>query len=128
MRKSVVGVFLFGVFGALIAGLWRAYGSRLREAAGNRDWEGAPFPFPPVPRPVAQPAASSVPAAPTPIVTAAWVEPIDGACPATHPIKAKLSSGIYHQPGGMNYERTNADRCYADPEAADGDGLRPAKR
>jgi hypothetical protein len=43
-------------------------------------------------------------------------------------VKAKLASGIFHVPGGANYDRTNADRCYASPEAAESDGLRPAKR
>ena len=57
-----------------------------------------------------------------------WVEPVDGACPTTHPVKAKLSSGIFHVPGAQMYERTKADRCYADPEAAEADGLRASKR
>ena len=43
-------------------------------------------------------------------------------------MKAKLTSGIFHIPGGTNYARTNADRCYASPEAAVADGLRAAKR
>jgi hypothetical protein len=61
-------------------------------------------------------------------VAVAWVEPdADGECPATHPIKAKMTSGIYHLPGGANYTRTKADRCYADAAAAEADGLRPSK-
>lgn len=59
---------------------------------------------------------------------ATWVEPIDGACPEGFPVKAKLSSGIFHVPGMVNYARTTPDRCYASPEAAAADGLRPAKR
>ena len=43
-------------------------------------------------------------------------------------MKAKLASGIFHEPGGANYARTQADRCYASAEAAEADGLRPAKR
>jgi len=43
-------------------------------------------------------------------------------------VKAKLGSGIYHVPGGGNYDRTHADRCYANAEAAEADGLRAAKR
>jgi hypothetical protein len=58
----------------------------------------------------------------------AWVEPIDGTCPSTHPVKAKLSSRIFHLPGGANYPRTRPDRCYLDAAAAEADGLRPAKR
>jgi hypothetical protein len=59
---------------------------------------------------------------------APWVDPVDGECPPTHPIKAKMSSGIYHVPGGFNYERTRPDRCYRDEAAAEADGLRPSKR
>jgi hypothetical protein len=59
---------------------------------------------------------------------APWVEPEDGACPASHPVKAKLGSGIFHVPGGLSYERTQPDRCYLDEAAAIADGLRAAKR
>lgn len=61
-------------------------------------------------------------------VAATWVEPVDGACPEGYPIKAKLSSGIFHQPGGLAYERTKPDRCYPDAASAEADGLRAAKR
>ena len=57
-----------------------------------------------------------------------WREPVDGECPPGFEIKAKLSSGIYHEPGMVNYARTTPDRCYASAEAAVADGLRPAKR
>lgn len=57
-----------------------------------------------------------------------WVDPIEGECPVSHPVKAKLSSGIYHLPGGGNYDRTRAERCYVDADAATADGLRPPKR
>ena len=57
-----------------------------------------------------------------------WVDAVDGQCPPTHPVKAKLSSGIYHVPGGAMYARTNPDRCYLDAAAAEADGLRLAKR
>ncbi|MCZ7536879.1 MAG: hypothetical protein M5T61_13910 [Acidimicrobiia bacterium] len=56
------------------------------------------------------------------------MDPIDGTCPASHPVKAKLSSGIFHVPGGSSYERTKPDRCYVDADSAEADGLRPAKR
>lgn len=58
----------------------------------------------------------------------AWVEPDDGLCPSSHPIKAKLSSGLFHMPGMAFYNRTRADRCYADEESAVQDGLTRAKR
>ena len=59
---------------------------------------------------------------------ARWVDPEAGACPASHPVKAKLSSKIFHLPGMANYERTNPDRCYLGAAEAEADGLRPAKR
>jgi hypothetical protein len=58
----------------------------------------------------------------------AWVEPDEGACPRSHPVKVKLSSKIFHLPGMLAYDRTNADRCYTDADTATGDGFRPAKR
>ena len=57
-----------------------------------------------------------------------WVEPVDGACPVGHPVKAKLRSGIFHLPGMVAYERTNPDRCYPEASTAEADGLRIAKR
>lgn len=63
-----------------------------------------------------------------PIGDRTWVPPVDGACPPGFPVKAKLSSGIFHQPGQMSYDRTAADRCYPNPRAAEDDGLRGAKR
>jgi hypothetical protein len=58
----------------------------------------------------------------------AWVEPQGTFCPSSHPIKAKLASGIFHLPGMTAYERTTPDRCYLDADAAEADGLRKAKR
>ncbi len=59
----------------------------------------------------------------------AWVAPGDtGECPHGYPVKAKVASGIYHLPGGLAYERTKPDRCYATPQAAEADGYRAAKR
>ena len=67
--------------------------------------------------------------APPPPPKPKWVAPEDdGSCPASHPIKAKESSHIFHRPGGANYNRTNADRCYATEEGAAADGFKPAKR
>ena len=43
-------------------------------------------------------------------------------------IKLKLSSGIYHLPGMLAYERTQADRWYASVDDAVADGFRAAKR
>lgn len=70
--------------------------------------------------------AAAGPAAPV-VAVADWVAPVDGACPATHPVKANDNSGIFHVPGGRFYERTRPERCYATPEAASADGYRAAK-
>ena len=53
--------------------------------------------------------------------------PGDGSVPEGHPIKVKLSSGIFHVPGGRFYERTRADRCYPTAAAAEADGYRRSK-
>jgi len=58
---------------------------------------------------------------------ASWVESVEGSCPPTHPIKANSNSGIFHQPGGRFYDRTQAERCYIDAASAEADGYRPAK-
>lgn len=86
----------------------------------------APVPESPE-RPLVDGGASPIPEA---VITGAppWVDPIDGVCPVSHPVKAKLTSGIYHLPGGGNYDRTRAERCYVDADAATADGLRPPKR
>jgi len=60
--------------------------------------------------------------------TEPWVTPEGGVCPVSHPVKGKLASGIFHVPGGLSYDRTRADRCYLDADAATADGLRAAKR
>jgi hypothetical protein len=56
-----------------------------------------------------------------------WVEAVDGACPLSHPVKVKVSSGIYHLPGSSFYDRTRPERCYVDAAAAEADGYRAAK-
>ena len=64
----------------------------------------------------------------TPPAEDAWVLPEGGECPASHPVKAKVLTGIFHVPGSANYARTRPDRCYRDAAAAEADGLRPPKR
>jgi hypothetical protein len=88
---------------------------------------------PPEPQPVSRveaPAPAEAPAEPSSnAAPAKWVDPdAEGACPASHPLKAKDSSKIVHQPGGLSYDRTHADRCYLDLDAAEADGYRAAKR
>ena len=80
---------------------------------------------PPPDTPSALPPKPSTPSvAPSP----PWIDAEGGSSPATHPVKAKLKSGIYHLPGMLNYDRTVPDRWYRDAEAAEADGLRKAKR
>jgi hypothetical protein len=52
----------------------------------------------------------------------------DGTCPSSHPVKGNTDSGIFHVPGGLSYERTKAERCYVNSDAAIADGMRQAKR
>lgn len=145
MRKSVKRALGAGVIGGVAYAAWRAWSARVpAPAPGGIEWSTAPFPFPPVPH-AASTAAPPKPAAPkaeTPkpakpkaaaaktgaAPTAAWKKPnADGSCPKSHPVKAKMASGIFHVPGGANYARTKPDRCYVDAAAAQADGLRPAK-
>ena len=95
-----------------------------RSPANVADLQEAPKPATPAKKaPAAPPAKKS-----SPPKAAPWVAPVDGECPPSHPVKAKMTSMIYHLPGGLNYARTRPDRCYRDAEAAEADGLRPAKR
>jgi hypothetical protein len=134
-------MFKLGLLAGVGYALWRWY--EAQRAESDLRWEPQRPPYPPEPRvqnpsPPASPPATPVMATETTAATPpaaepaaagdAWVEPVDGACPASHPVKAKMSSGIYHVAGGLNYERTRPDRCYRDPAAAEADGLRRAVR
>ncbi|MGH9223080.1 MAG: thermonuclease family protein, partial [Acidimicrobiales bacterium] len=81
-------------------------------------------------RAAARAAKEPAPAAaePAPTGPKLWVDPDGAICPTSHPVKAKLASGIFHLPGMTAYERTTPDRCYQDEAAAESDGLRKAKR
>jgi hypothetical protein len=57
-----------------------------------------------------------------------WVEPVEGECPLTHPVKGNADSGIFHVPGGLSYDRTVPERCYASEADAEADGFRKSKR
>ena len=52
----------------------------------------------------------------------------DGGCPDGFPVKANVKTKVFHVPGGVLYDRTVADRCYASAEAAEADGLRASLR
>lgn len=109
IRRLVRIGLLLGVAAAIAVAL-----SRLREsrAAPAGTWPAEP----------SEPWPRLADLAPT------WVEPTGAVCPTSHPVKAKLSSKIFHVPGSASYDRTHPDRCYVDADAAEADGLRPAKR
>jgi hypothetical protein len=147
---------VFGLLGGAVAAALKAFQGRTASAPATAGapapWTPIPDAQPVVVPPAVAPAAAPAPprpkvdlaalqespatpapakkkAAPKPKKPAPWVEPgPDGEAPDTHPIKAKMSSGIYHVPGGFNYARTKPDRCYLDVAAAEADGLRPSKR
>jgi hypothetical protein len=118
-----------GIVGGAAYAAWRSWNARQPADKPKIEWAGSPFPYPPMPRIEGASASGAAPTTATSVEsTAVFAEPnADGTCPATHPIKAKLASGIYHVPGGANYERTKPDRCYADEPAAISDGLRRSK-
>ena len=125
VKKAAKRTLGAGVLAGAAFAVWRAYRARMPAPATDSAWEPAPFPFPPIPRPAAPPRTSGPD---TNDGAGAAVEPVDGACPVSHPVKGKLASGIYHVPGGINYERTRPDRCYVDAAAAESEGLRASKR
>ncbi len=105
---------------------------------GYRAWSrkqslpSAPPEWPPLPT-SSKPVPSSAPR-PAPVETTVetvdtprWLPPVDGQCPPGYPLKANENSGIFHVPGGRFYERTVAERCYANAEDAIADGYRQAK-
>ncbi|MFM8303977.1 MAG: hypothetical protein ACKOA9_06730 [Actinomycetota bacterium] len=117
--KRILGAGL--VAGAGYA-LWKVVDERSR--SGSLEWTPQPFPSPPKP----VPHETGTQTGPAPGAAVGWVAPEAGACPVTHPVKAKLGSGIFHVPGGQMYDRTVPDRCYRDAAAAEADGLRASKR
>jgi len=122
MRRGTKRILGLGVLAAAGYAVWRALEARKVDTGVT--WQQQPFPYPPEPRERAAPAIT--PDA-TDATDPAWVDADEGACPVSHPVKAKLTSGIFHEPGSANYERTNADRCYRSPADAEADGLRASK-
>jgi hypothetical protein len=126
-----------GIIAGAAYAAWRAI--EAQQLPSGSSWEPQPFPFPPQPRTSPTTTGTSTTETSTTETSAtdtsatdtsatAWLAPIDGACPGSHPVKAKLASGIYHVPGGQSYDRTTPDRCYVDAVAAEQDGLRASKR
>jgi hypothetical protein len=137
VRRSLLVILVASSLGAAYA-WWR---DREQDSLAPAEW-------PPItpPEPTAEHSSSAVPegAAPTSAAlvnalvdapearstdgaAAGWVASDDGSCPLSHPIKANDNSGIFHVPGGRFYDRTKAERCYSDDEAAVADGYRQAK-
>ena len=121
MRRWLKRLLGAGVVAGIVYAVWRVLDERSR--ASELTWTAQPFPSPPKPE-IREPAVETEEPAPA----RAWIEPDGDACPTTHPLKAKLSSGIFHEPGGQMYDRTTPDRCYRDADAAVADGLRASKR
>ncbi len=113
---------VFALAGVLVGASW--FNQRRKRQAWE-DEPRAPAEWPPLQMAAAdQPVASPVSEG----HSVAWVDPLpDGNCPPSHPVKGKTRSGIFHVEGNIAYDRTNADRCYLSPEAAEADGYRAAK-
>ena len=123
--------------GPRLIGAQAPSGARPSVSAPQPDARRAPAAEPPTAEspapaaPVQAKAPAAATAAPAPAAAAGpklWVDPDGAICPSTHPVKAKLASGIFHLPGMTAYDRTTPDRCYPDAAAAEADGLRKAKR
>jgi hypothetical protein len=137
VRRLLRRVFMLSVVAGTAYAVWKWFEAQRSES--GLSWEPQPAPYPPKPHvdnPSPSPPTTPEPVTATEPVAAqapsatgdAWVEPTDGTCPASHPVKAKMSSGIFHVEGGLNYDRIHPDRCYRDPAAAEADGLRKANR
>jgi hypothetical protein len=138
-RLGVLLGLLSGVVWALHkSGLWP--GAETVNPPSRDPWTPVVAPEPPAVQPTQQAptivkrTAAAVNTAPATVARVdepparAWVEGSGTLCPHTHPIKAKLSSHIFHLPGMLAYDRTRPDRCYATEDAAEGDGFTKAKR
>jgi hypothetical protein len=88
----------------------------------------APPEWPPIHREVAATGHVASEAAAVDHAPLNWVAAGEGLEPPEgFPVKVKVSSGIFHVPGGRFYDRTNADRFYATTDAAEADGYRRSK-
>jgi hypothetical protein len=118
------------LLGGLVVALRRAFDSGRLGGRFRGGHEDAPSP-PRAPLALVDEGASPFRAVrapgPAPVRVGA-ADPVEGDCPPGFPVKGKRSSGIFHVPGGLSYDRTVPDRCYATPEDAAADGLRAARR
>ena len=136
MARLLRRLLVIAIFGAALGAAVRALQAR-RVVAPAPDAGPSWPPLTPVkPEPAAGAAAGAAIAAEAVVeetaagaaeAAVAWVAPVAGGCPDGYPVKANRS-GIFHVPGGQFYDRTVPERCYPDPQAAEADGYRPARR
>jgi hypothetical protein len=129
VRRAFRFGLVVGIFGGLAWALRRTFD--LRNATSDvpvsrQPWTPIHETSEPVREPATAPPATDEPPTPAPLPD--WVEPSGTSCPVSHPIKAKLASGLFHAPGMLAYNRTRPDRCYIDESAAIADGFTRAKR
>jgi len=127
--KRLAQLLKIGAIVGVVVGIVRALrGSNPPDVTGQASWQ-----------PLSEVQASEKRTGPVEFTTPAaadepattdqlWIEPTDGICPVSHPVKGNAGSGIFHVPGGMSYERTVPERCYASEADAEADGYRKAKR
>jgi hypothetical protein len=137
MARLLRRLLVIAIFGAALAAAVRALQARRLVAPAPDAGPSWPPLTPVEPEPAAGAAAGAAAAAPEAVVeetaagaaeaAVAWVAPVAGGCPDGYPVKANRS-GIFHVPGGQFYDRTVPERCYPDPQAAEADGYRPARR
>ena len=122
LRRTILLVALAAGVGALVS--WR-------RASTATPVPSAPPQWPPLPGQPTRPTTLTQETQETQATTAAvldWLPPLDdGSAPASHPIKVKVSSGIFHVPGGRFYDRAKPERCYSTVAAAEADGYRRSK-
>ena len=130
VRTRLLRLFKIVAVAGLVSGMVRALRRRRApQVTGEARWPPLAEEPSPTPRrgPVTfdeSPAASAGDDAP------GWVEPVDGACPSSHPIKGNLSRNnvlIFHLPGTNNYERTKPEACFATEADAEAAGFRKAR-
>src|SRR5215831_17017458 len=113
MRRWMKRLLGVGFLAAIVYWLWWLF--KDQQQTSPIEWVPQPFPSPPMPVLRADSKAESTVGpgvgTPTTVSDVAWVAPDGDHCPASHPVTAKLTSGIYHQPGGQMYDRTTPDRC-----------------
>jgi hypothetical protein len=123
LRRTLLLVMLAAGVGVAIS--WRRGQGASSTPAEPPQWPAWPERPPTVEPPTVEPPSV---APRTPNDEQSWVAPnADGSVPATHPVKVKESSGIFHVPGGRSYDRTRPDRCYPTAAAAEADGYRQSK-